>query len=208
MTDRRSTGVRILDRKLEGGIPPGSLVLLSAPPHSQSEQFLYELTTAGPTLYLTTERRPRAVRSAIDVEGGSTDDTDVYGIDPGAPVEETRRVVERAPSGTNLVVDVVDPLERVGGDDYRDLLAAIRDRLRSTGGFAMLHGLEGRRVPEDRDRTEYLADAVFELRNRVRGERIENRLVVAKFRGGRPFEEALKLELADRVAIDTSRDIA
>lgn len=208
MRERLSTGIRILDRKLDGGIPEGSLVLLSAPPDSQSEQFLYELTTARPTLYLTTERQPVAVRSAIDAEGGSTDNAEVYHVDGDDPVEETRRTVERAPDGTNVVVDVVDTLERAGDDRYRDLLVALQNRVRSAGGFAMLHGLDGRRVPDNRDRTEYMADAVFELRTRLRGERIENRLVVAKFRGGRPFEEALKLELVERVAIDTSRDIA
>lgn len=208
MRERLSTGVSILDRKLGGGIPEGSIVLLSAPPHSQSEQFLYELTTARPTLFLTTERPAPAVRDAIETEGGSPENAEVRALGAEAPMEEAKGLVEGAPDGTNVVVDTLDPLERAGDGEYRDFLVGLHDHLRSTGGFAMLHGLDGRRPPDNRDRTEYLADAVFELRTRVRGEQIENRLVVAKFRGGTPFQEALKLELTERVAIDTSRDIA
>jgi hypothetical protein len=53
-----------------------------------------------------------------------------------------------------------------------------------------------------------MADVVFSLDTRVSGESIENRLAVPKFRGGRALSETIKLELGDRVRIDTSRDIA
>jgi hypothetical protein len=42
----------------------------------------------------------------------------------------------------------------------------------------------------------------------VNGDRIENRLAVPKFRGGRALTDIIKLELAESVSIDTSRDIA
>jgi len=50
VTGRLSTGVDILDRQLDGGIPPGSIVLLAADPASQSELFLYELAGVRATL--------------------------------------------------------------------------------------------------------------------------------------------------------------
>ncbi|PSP59844.1 transcriptional regulator, partial [Halobacteriales archaeon QH_7_66_37] len=43
MADRLRTGIDVLDRKLGGGLPAGSMVTLSASPRSQAELFLYEL---------------------------------------------------------------------------------------------------------------------------------------------------------------------
>ena len=53
-----------LDRELEGGLPGGSLVAYTAPPASQSELLLQELTAARDTLYMTTERTEDAVEDA------------------------------------------------------------------------------------------------------------------------------------------------
>ena len=53
-----------------------------------------------------------------------------------------------------------------------------------------------------------MADVVFQLETTVEGDRIENRLAVPKFRGGRAMSDVIKLELSDEVDIDTSRDIA
>ena len=66
MAGRLETGIDVLDRKLNGGLPPGSIVAFTASPASQSELLLYELTAARGTLYLTTERSDQAVRDAIE----------------------------------------------------------------------------------------------------------------------------------------------
>ena len=50
------TGVTELDRKLRGGVPPGSLVVLTAPPDTQSELLLEQVTRANDSTYVTTIR--------------------------------------------------------------------------------------------------------------------------------------------------------
>jgi hypothetical protein len=56
--------------------------------------------------------------------------------------------------------------------------------------------------------TEHVADVVFQLHTEYSGDTVETRLAVPKFRGGRALSETIKLELAESVRIDTSRDIA
>ncbi|MFC6865039.1 RAD55 family ATPase [Halomicroarcula sp. GCM10025817] len=207
MTDHLPTGIGVLDRKLAGGLPAGSLVLLSADPASQSEQMLYELTAPRPTLYLTTARSPAAVRAAIEHAGGTLETTNIHALGE-RPLTEALALIENSPSNTTVIVDTIDMLESGQTQEYLHFLNDVRSELLSKDSYAVLHGLDGRQVHAQRDITEYLADVIFELSTEVRGENIENRLIVPKFRGGVPFDETLKLELTQEVAIDTSRDIA
>jgi archaellum biogenesis ATPase FlaH len=201
------TGIDVLDRKLDGGVPPGSLALLSADPASQSEQFLYELTAPRPTVYLTTARSVRAVRTAMETAGGALDTTELHAIGQRSLKETYEVICESRPQST-IIVDTVDMLETASTQEFLHFLNDVRDEMAEKDSFVVLHGLDGRKVPVQRDVTEYLADIIFELSTEVRGESIENRLIVPKFRGGAPFDETVKLELTQEVAIDTSRDIA
>ncbi|PSQ43765.1 transcriptional regulator [Halobacteriales archaeon QS_9_68_42] len=152
MSDRLPTGIDVLDRKLNGGIPPGSIVALCAQPASQAELFLYELTATRGTLYLSLNRTGEFVSNSIDNAETSTGDPTVRDVTGEAPLDNTTKLVSALPEESNLIVDPVDTLDE--------------------------------------------------------GDRIENRLAVPKFRGGRAMSDVIKLELSDEVEIDTSRDIA
>jgi predicted ATP-dependent serine protease len=90
---RLSTGIDILDRQLDGGIPPGSIVLLAADPESQSELFLYELTDICSTLYLTTIRSDQAIRDAIDRATGPVGDPTLRDVGGNAPLDTANRFI-------------------------------------------------------------------------------------------------------------------
>ncbi len=202
------TGIDVLDRKLSGGIPAGSVVAITAPPASQSELLLYELTASRVTLYLSTQRSAEAVQDAIDRTPARTGNATVRRIDADAPLDHVNRLIRALPEGSNLIVDPVDVLEREGVSRYQHFMNTLQTAMVNTGSLAFLHGLDGRAVPDNRDVTAYMADAVFELETRVSGEAIENRLAVPKFRGSSALDETIKLSLEERVEIDTSRDIA
>lgn len=208
MVERLPTGITVLDRQLDGGIPAGSIVLLSADPASQSELFLYELTAARGTLYLTSIRSDQAVRDAIDRVPGRVGNPTVRDIGGGAPLDGANRLVSNLPEQANLIVDVLDPLERSETPRYREFLNQLQTHMMNTQGLAVLHALDGEDVPENRDLSEHMADVVFDLQTEVEGSEVVNRMAVPKFRGGRALEETIKLQLADEVSIDTSRDIA
>lgn len=208
MNERVPTGITVLDRHLDGGIPVGSVVLLSGKPASQSELLLQELTAARETLYLTTVRSEEAVRDAFERTNARVGDPTVRDVGGDAPLDRVNRLIGTLPEGANLVVDALDPLERTDRGRYRTFLNDLQTCLVNTGGVAYLHALDGRSVPPLRDVSEYAADVVFDLRTELDGSDIDNRLAVPKFRGGRALEETIKLKLVDTVAIDTSRDIA
>ncbi|MFW5935510.1 MAG: RAD55 family ATPase [Halolamina sp.] len=208
MARRLSTGINVLDRELEGGLPAGSIVLLSAEPASQSELFLYELTSARPTLYLTTVRSDQAVVDGIERTNTRTGDPNVRDVGGDAPLDKANRLIGTLPEGATLIIDVVDSLERYDRARFRRFLNELQTVMVNTGGLAILHGLAGVDVPDNRDVTAHVADVVFDLRTTITNAEIENRLVVPKFRGGKALAEPIKLRLAESVNIDTSRDIA
>ncbi|MFB6252230.1 MAG: RAD55 family ATPase [Halobellus sp.] len=208
MANRLSTGVSVLDRELDGGIPPGSIVFLAADPASQSELFLYELTAVRATLYLTTIRSDQAIRDALDRTPGRVGDPTIRDVGGNAPLDTANRFIRDLPEGANLVIDVVDALEAPEPARYRQFLNELQTHMVNTGGLAVLHGMKRESDPRNRGLTEHMADVVFHLQTNIDGSEIENRLAVPKFRGGSPPTDTIKLQLADRVTVDTSRDIA
>jgi RecA-superfamily ATPases implicated in signal transduction len=88
MPGRLETGIEVLDRKLEGGIPAGSIVVLSAQPASQAELFLYELTATRGTLWLSLNRTAEAVTESIANTPTETGDPTVRHITGEAPLDK------------------------------------------------------------------------------------------------------------------------
>ena len=208
MTKRLPTGITVLDRQLDGGIPAGSIVFLGADPASQSELILYELTAARGTLYLTTARSDQAVRDALDRSSVRTGNPTVRGVDGDGPVDQAHRLIRGLPEEANLIIDIVDVLERVEPARYQNFLNEVQTHMINTGGLTVLHGLKSANLPRNRGLTKHMADIVFDLDTSVSGSEIENRLAVPKFRGGRALDETIKLRLTEKVDVDTSRDIA
>lgn len=208
MADRLRTGVDELDRQLQGGIPEGSIVALVADPASQAELFLYELTATRGTLYLSMDRTSESVADAISRAPTRTGDPTVRDVGGDAPLDNATKLVSALPESSNLIVDPTDVLERQEGPRYRNFLNKLQNHIYNTNSVAVLHCLDGQNVPGLRDTTEHMADVIFDMETQVNGDRIENRLAVPKFRGGRALSEIIKLELAESVSIDTSRDIA
>lgn len=208
MAGRLATGITVLDRQLEGGIPAGSIVLLEAEPASQSELFLYELTATRGTLYLTTVRSEQAVQDGLDRSTTRVGKPTIHEAGGDAPLDKVNHLVGTLPEESNLIIDVADVLERHERSRYRHFLNSLQTTMVNTGGMAVLHGLKGQNVSDNRKMSRHVADVVFDLRTNVDGAEVDNRLVVPKFRGGRALAEPIKLKLTEAVSIDTSRDIA
>jgi len=209
MVNRLRTGIDVLDRKLDGGIPEGSIVALTADPASQAELFLYELTATRGTLWLSLDRTANAVQASIEQTSAETGDPTVRHISGEAPLDNAGKLVSALPETSNLIVDPLDVLEaQEPHSRFRAFLNDLQTHIVNTGSVAILHCLDGRDVAPLRDTTEHFADVVFQLDTTVVGDEVENRLAVPKFRGGRAPSDVIKLDLVEQVSIDTSRDIA
>jgi len=208
MTEPYSTGIAPIDREIGGGIPPGTMVALLADPASQAELFLHEFAARQDTLYLSAERGATAVTNALREGNRDCEDVAVVALDSDAPVVDAVQQVERLPEGAVVVVDPVGPLERADPGRFRTFLSTLRSQLAGTDGVAVLYGLKHDAAPDQRHRTAYAADLVFDLVTDADGDTVENHLLVPKFRGGRALTDSIRVELTDRIAVDTSRDIA
>lgn len=208
MTGTLETGIEVLDRKLDGGIPAGRVVVLSASPASQSELFLYEMASIRPTVYLTTERTVADVDEYLKQTTTDVDEVDIRRIGTEAPLSEARSAIEDLPENATVIVDPIRLLESTESERYRSFVNDLKARITDVDGLALLHCLEGRDVPPQRDRTEYLADIIFSLSTEVQGGTLQNDLAIPKFRGGRALPESIDLDLTADVTIDVSRKIA
>ena len=207
-TDRLSTGVEVLDREIAGGLPPGSVVAYQAPAASQGELLLYELTNPRPTLYLSTDRTEDAVKDAIEAANAPTGDPYVRLINGEDKIDAAKRAIRQAFDDMTVIIDPVDNLERSSRARYETMLNELKTHMRNTGGVAFLHSLSGPNEPELRASTQHIADVIFDLEMSVKAGELETRLSVLKYRGGRIPAEPIKLDLTERVRVDTSRDIA
>jgi KaiC/GvpD/RAD55 family RecA-like ATPase len=208
MADRLRTGIEVLDRKLDGGIPAGSIVALTAEPASQAELFLYELTATRGTLYISLDRTGDAVSDSIADSPTATGSPTVRDVAGEAPLDNAAKLVSALPESSNLIVDPLNILETQEPARFRNFMNELQNHIYNTGSLALLHCLDGYSIPPLRDTTLHMADIVFDLKTIESGDNIENRLAVPKFRGGRALNDIIKLELSEEVAIDTSRDIA
>jgi archaellum biogenesis ATPase FlaH len=208
MSERLPTGIDVLDQRLGGGIPPGSIAALSAPPASQAELLLYEFTAPRETLYLTLDRTELGVADSLRRTAVETGTPTVQYVADDDRTDHAIELLGDLPERSTVVVDPHSAIEREGRSDFFEFMTQLRLHVIDTDSLAVLHCLDGQNVSPLRDSTEHLADVVFELTTDAAGATVENRLAVPKFRGGRALTETLKLRLTDSVAVDTSRDIA
>lgn len=208
MDERLSTGNGIVDRHLAGGIPPGKLVALVAPPESQAELLLYDWIRAGEGTFLSTIRPADELQADLESVGAATDTT-VHHHEPAAFRDDPESVLETIPEHGYFVVDYANAIESFPDEDQRAILTDIKRRLRGQDAIGLLHCVDGGgEAGEGRALTLKRADVVWKLHLAVTSLSIDNRLLITKFRGGRALTEPIKLKLTDAVRVDTSRDIA
>ncbi|MGA9138837.1 MAG: ATPase [Methanocella sp.] len=229
--NRLPTGLSILDRTLNGGIPKGSMVYFSAEPVTQPEVFLFEFTTPRKTFYFTTDKsfiNLERHMSELNISYEQIEFFDVreefYGnilntsTEPG---EAERRLIEfidskvdyiytSGESDFTIIFDNFSFLIDLGIDLHtlKSLLHKIYEMDKERDSICYLFILNG---VHDR-RTEIIfqnvCDVIFEIEVEKKGDKMGSKLSIPKIRGTPPILEYIRFKVSDRIYIDTSRDIA
>lgn len=230
-----STGIVALDRRLDGGLYPGDIVAMVAPPAAQSQTLLYQLMNQRPTLYVSTLRPEGAVQRDFDKRGGidasyqieSTGNkltmegkliheltgSRTYTGNSAVkedPLDDLYDLFETISGSINVIVDPMNPLER--GDSraaYNETLSFLSAKLAETDSLGVLLCYTSDSTPSFRDLTLIVADVVWELDVvSVSKNDVEYQLRVPKNRGGTVVTEDLSLDIQNRtVTVDDSRTI-
>lgn len=209
---RLSTGIADVDRALGGGLQPGSIVALVAPPDAQSLPLLCAHVHLRPTLYVTTLRTAASIERQLEQQGGTPKIKRVEHVDLDVALQAITRSLEDLEDGDDLVVDVVDPIERTATmPEYLRFLNSISDRLSEVGGVAMLHCLESRTDDDsiNRELTLGIADHVWRLNPRRTGTRsLDYYLEIPKAGGVTLTDEdrVLELDIGSSIDVDRTRD--
>lgn len=206
-TERRfSTGREFLDRRIRGGLVPGRLLALTAPPSSQSELLLAELASARRSTIVSTTRPETEIREWVDANVHHHD-IDVVTTDALTLLEEPTDVIGSLEPESFLVLDSLGGLETAPRDEYLRFLNHLKAVLRETDSVGILHCLDTPKPPARRTLTLHRADYVWQLEVVPTSRDIKTRLLVTKARRGRALDEPIPLKLTDTVKVDTSRRI-
>lgn len=203
-----STGLRELDRLLDGGIPRGVLACLESPPASQYNPLFYRFMEDHKWLYVSTYRSEAAVNDEFsDLLWRSDICVEHVGVE--RPIKNMHSALQDLEDDRHVIVDTTNPLETAPRESqYVHLLNGLKEYLMETGTIAILHSTVQDTPPDLREVTLTVADLVWELEFVVNGQRTENHLTVPKFRSTELVEEVIKLDLGEDVSIDVSKNIA
>lgn len=208
MADRLSTGVAVIDRHMEGGVPKGSLLAISAPPESQSDLLLTAAASAADTHVVTTTRSAEAVLQQFKSRRIKTTNLTFQAVDPAAFAADPDTVLDAVPSDGYLIIDGFEEFERLDDSTHKTALRALGASIRDRESVGVLHCARQETRTGARRRTLGFADVVWQLHLVISSLHVDTRLTVTKVRGGKAYLDPIKLKLTDRVSVDTSRDIA
>jgi archaellum biogenesis ATPase FlaH len=225
------TGIDILDRNINGGLPVGSLVYFSADPRSMPEVFLYELLTPRKTYYITTHTSPSYIRrnmSELNFKCDSVEFLDLHEeyYNRILPATSDRRIAvkklmiyitgwldvlkKKDDKSFTIIFDSFSFLVELGIDidTLKRLLDEIYDIISEKEGICYLMMIKGMHNESVENYIQYWCDVIFDIDIERKGDKIVNKLALPKIRGMTPVTDYIKFKVTDRITIDTSKDIA
>jgi len=226
------TGIVLLDKRLEGGLPAGSFVCVYANPIAMPEAFLYQFATVMSSYYFTTNRPAKFVRR--DMERLRLDTKFVNFIDVfeqyylneyGQFIVEDRyrdkeifdfmddrisKIIEERSGEFNIIIDSLSFFLNLsvewGLKDW--LLNKLYALSKEFGVVVYCYVIKDLHPLNVVSRILDLSDVVFDIEVERAGQNLVSKFAVPKIRGKRPVNEYFRFYIEEGVQVDTSRDIA
>lgn len=210
MATRLDTGIDPLDKKLNGGIPPGAIVTCTTDSRTQAELLLHRMMSNHSTLYITTIGNEETIQAEFAKSPVNTGDVDIMYASPDSTLQQVKDGV--ADNDSQLIIlDAVNLFEDsniTARGSYQAFLNWLQNMLRQTGGVIVFHRYHTENEPDHSYITNSMSDIILELEEQIDGADIVNYLHMPKCRGAGAIDERLKVSLKNGLSIDTSRDIA
>jgi KaiC/GvpD/RAD55 family RecA-like ATPase len=227
----KPTGISLLDKRLNGGLPEGSLVCVYANPISMPEAFLYQFASIKKTYYFITSRPAQYVQQNIAAMGFNVENIEFIDVFTQYYLNEYGQFVLEDRYRDKEIFDFVDHyLSKIlqSKEDYNVIIDSISFFLKLEVGNGLkewlinklyvtskesknlfyIYLMKGVHPQEILSLVMDICDVVFDIDSERLGDRISSRLAIPKIRSKPPMMETFKFYIGEGVQIDTSRDIA
>uniref|UniRef100_A0A7J2TKP3 Recombinase RecA n=1 Tax=Archaeoglobus fulgidus TaxID=2234 RepID=A0A7J2TKP3_ARCFL len=225
-----STGISLLDKRLDGGLPAGSFVCLYADPIAMPEVFLYHLASSMKSYYITTNRPAKYVTRDMEMLNFST--KNVLFIDAFSQYflnEYGQFVVEDRYRDKEIFDFLADMFQSLNGEeDFVLILDSLSFFLNLQVEWGLKEWLLNRLYSIAKEKKTLvcaymikkmhpesvvyrvidLSDVVINVEAERIGEKFVMKFAIPKIRGKRPITEFFRFTVDEGIQIDTSRDIA
>jgi KaiC/GvpD/RAD55 family RecA-like ATPase len=227
----KSTGISLLDKRLDGGLPEGSLVCVYANPMSMPEAFLYQFASVRKTYYFNTSRPAQHIQRNIAAMGFSVEDIEFIDVFTQYYLNEYGQFVLEDRYRDKEIFDFVDHhIAEIlqNGGEYNIIFDSISFFLKlevsnglkewlinklymaskESNNLFYLYLMKGVHPQDVVNMVMDICDVIFDIDSERLGDRITSRLSIPKMRNKPPMMETFKFYVSEGVQIDTSRDIA
>jgi KaiC/GvpD/RAD55 family RecA-like ATPase len=229
-----STGIGKIDKKLNGGFLPGSIVCLLTKPNTPSHAVLQQAMRQRPTVYISTLRPASVVKNELtkginqgaDVRVEEVGDAAIEHkmlheltdskihaantTDPDRVFDEVYEIVRDIDEHQNVIIDPMNPLERnTSRVDYKNLLSQLARILLNASSIGVFHCMTLGDPPAYRETTLTAADVVWEFDTVTnKNDDLKVQTKIPKNRGGDAILEKIDLIINESsVSADQSRSI-
>lgn len=223
-----STGLPTLDKELDGGLLPGSLVYLTADPMTMGEIFLFQFIQQRPSYYVNTERKPEHITNNITQFGFESSGVKFIDIHEKF-YEKSGKLLDRGElrdykvmdffirqlelidaREINLIVDTITFFQQleVKRSKFKELIDIMYETIKRTQGLGFLYGIKSDNRSLIENEVINICDAVFDISLIRKADKTTTELTIPKARDRPIHGNVLKFKIEGGIIMDTSKEIA
>lgn len=222
------TGLLTLDKELDGGLLPGSLVYLMADPMTMGEIFLYQFIQQRQSYYINTERKSEYILNNLKQLGFEVSGIKFIDIHEKY-YENVSKLLDRGElrdyrvldffikqleiievKEINFIVDTITFFQHleVKRSNFRELIDKLYDTVKRTEGLGFLYGIKDENRSLLENEVINICDAVFDISLIKKADKTTTELTIPKARDRPIHGNVLKFKIEGGIIMDTSREIA